>query len=103
MSTFDVFICYSSQDKLEVIEIARQLKQQGLKPWLDIWELPPGISWQEGLEKQIEQIKSAAVFVGKSGFGPWQKREMRAFLSEFVDKGIPVGASHFLTKQKYSK
>ena len=90
MSEFDVFLCHNSQDKPEVIKIARQLQQQGLKPWLDIWELPPGISWQERLEEQIEHIKSAAVFVGNSGFGPWQKREMRAFLSEFVERGIPV-------------
>ena len=90
MSEFDVFLCHNSQDKPEVIKIARQLQQQGLKPWLDVWELPPGVSWQELLEEQIEQVKSAAVFVGSSGFGPWQKREMRAFLSEFVDRGCPV-------------
>ncbi len=87
---FDVFLCHNSQDKPEVREIARQLQKQGLKPWLDEWELRPGLSWQELLEEQIKQIKSAAVFVGSSGFGPWQKREMRAFLSEFVDRGCPV-------------
>ena len=90
MSEFDVFLCHNSQDKPEVKKIARQLQQEGLKPWLDEWELPPGSSWQELLEEQIEDIKTAAVFVGSSGFGPWQKREMRAFLSEFVDRGCPV-------------
>ena len=87
---FDVFLCHNSQDKTEVIKIARQLKEEGLKPWLDEWELRPGLSWQELLEEQIKQIKSAAVFVGVSGLGPWQKREMRAFLSEFVNRGCPV-------------
>lgn len=87
---FDVFLCHNSQDKPEVKKIARQLQQQGLKPWLDVWELPPGQSWQELLEEQIEQIKSAAVFVGSSGLGPWQEREMRAFLSEFVGRKCPV-------------
>jgi len=90
MSEFDVFLCHNSQDKPEVIKIARKLQQQGLKPWLDIWELPPGISWQERLEEQIEHIKSAAVFVGNSGFGPWQKREIRIFLSDFIERGVPV-------------
>ena len=87
---FDVFLCHNSQDKPKVEEIARQLQQQRLKPWLDVWELRPGLSWQELLEESIEQIKSAAVFVGSSGFGPWQKREMRAFLNEFVDRDCPV-------------
>lgn len=87
---FDVFLCHNSQDKPEIRDMALQLQKRGLKPWLDEWELPPGQLWQELLEEQIEQIKSAAVFVGESGFGPWQKREMRAFLSEFVDRGCPV-------------
>ena len=87
---FDVFLCHNGQDKSEVKKIAEKLKQKGLKPWLDVWELPPGQSWQELLEEQIEDVKSAAVFVGSSGFGPWQELEMRAFLSEFVNRGCPV-------------
>ena len=90
MVKFDVFLCHNSQDKPEVIEIARQLQQQGLKPWLDVWELPPGQSWQELLEDQIKDVKSAAVFIGSSGLGPWQDREMRALLSEFVRRNCPV-------------
>ena len=87
---FDVFLCHNSQDKPEVIKIAEQLKARGLKPWLDIWELPPGQSWQDLLQKQIKQIKSAAVFVGSSGFGPWQTIEMRAFINEFIKRKCPV-------------
>lgn len=88
--TFDVFLCHNSQDKPEVREIALKLKEQGLTPWLDEWELRPGLSWQELLEEQIKQIKSAAVFVGSSGLGPWQQREIRALLNEFVNRSCPV-------------
>ena len=87
---FDVFLCHNSEDKPQVRKIAEQLQQYDLKPWLDIWELPPGRSWQRLLEKQIEQISSAAVFVGENGFGPWQKQEIYAFLSEFVNRDCPV-------------
>ncbi|QLE47220.1 TIR domain-containing protein [Nostoc sp. C057] len=87
---FDVFLCHNSKDKPEVIEIANELTRQGIKPWLDKWELRPGLAWQSLLEEQIENIKSAAVFVGSSGLGPWQSQEMRAFLNEFVERGCPV-------------
>ncbi|MBW4423838.1 MAG: GUN4 domain-containing protein [Nostoc desertorum CM1-VF14] len=87
---FDVFLCHNSKDKPEVIEIAHELKRQGIKPWLDKWELRPGLAWQVLLEEQIENIKSAAVFVGSSGLGPWQSQEMRAFLNEFVERKCPV-------------
>jgi TIR domain-containing protein len=89
-ATFDVFLCHSSADKPAVKDIGRRLKENGIKPWLDEWELRPGMPWQEALEKQIEHIKSAAVFVGRDALGPWQQRELRAFLREFVDRNCPV-------------
>lgn len=87
---FDVFLCYNSEDKTAVKEIAEHLKQQGILPWLDEWELRPGLPWQRPLEEQIEQINCAAVFVGKKGIGPWQQMEVEAFLREFVSRGCPV-------------
>lgn len=57
---------------------------------MDEWELRPGLPWQELLEEQIGQIKSAAVFVGKNGMGPWQQQELNAFLREFVRRRCPV-------------
>lgn len=89
-SQFDVFLCHNSKDKSEVKQIGQQLKQQGVKPWLDEWEFRPGFPWQRELEKQIGHIKSAAVFVGSSGFGPWQEHELDAFLREFVKRQCPV-------------
>lgn len=88
--TFDVFLCHNSADKPSVKKIGEHLKESGLLPWLDEWELPPGKPWQELLEAQIGSIQSVAVFVGPDGIGPWQNMEMRAFLSEFVDRKIPV-------------
>ena len=87
---FDVFMCHNSRDKHAVIEISSRLQERGIKPWLDEWELRPGLSWQVALEEQIEQIKTAAVFVGSAGLGPWQEQEMRSFLSEFLERGCPV-------------
>ena len=87
---FDVFLCHNSEDKSAVIEIARQLQAQGIKPWLDEWELRPGLDWQDALDGQIEQIQTAAVFVGNAGLGPWQQQEVKAFLREFVERGCPV-------------
>jgi len=87
---FDVFLCHNSQDKPEVIEIANHLKAIGIVPWLDKWQLRPGISWQSLLESQIGSVKSAAVFVGSSGLGPWQTQEIEAFLREFVKRKCPV-------------
>src|SRR5207237_9243415 len=62
---FDVFLCYNETDRAAIINLGERLKDQGLLPWLDVWELRPGLPWQRVLESQIGQIKSAAIFVGQ--------------------------------------
>jgi hypothetical protein len=87
---FDVFLCHNNRDKPQVKQIGEDLKAQGVLPWLDEWELRPGMPWQRALEAQIESVKSAAVFVGAEGVGPWQQNELDAFLRKFVQRERPV-------------
>ncbi|MEM6404047.1 MAG: GUN4 domain-containing protein [Cyanobacteria bacterium P01_D01_bin.116] len=92
---FDVFLCHNSKDKSEVKQIGQQLKQQGLKPWLDEWELRPGLSLMEQLEETIKKIKSknlksAAVFIGNNGLGRWQKKEIEVFLNLSTSNKYPL-------------
>ncbi len=87
---FEVFICHNSQEKDEVRNMNVRLKKRGIITWFDEEQLPPGRPWQELLEANIEQVKTAAVFVGSSGFGPWQDIEVRAFLTEFVRRKCPI-------------
>ena len=87
---FDVFLCHNSEDKPAVREISKKLAEKNIKPWLDEDQIRPGTSWQTALGQQIESIKSAAVFVGESGLGPWQNQEIQALLSQFVKRQCPV-------------
>ncbi len=87
---FDVFLCYNNEDKVAVKKIGHTLRETGILPWFDEWELRPGLSWQRLLEQQIGQIRSVAVFVGSEGVGPWQNQEQEAFLREFANRGCPV-------------
>ncbi|MFL6262850.1 MAG: toll/interleukin-1 receptor domain-containing protein [Thermoanaerobaculia bacterium] len=86
---FDVFLSHNSKDKPEVLKIAEALQDgRGLKVWLDEWELPPGAPWQDEFENIIRTVRSAAVLIGKDGLGPWEIPEMRACLSEMVDRKL---------------
>ena len=87
---FDVILSHNSKDKPTVRVLAEKLKARGLKVWLDEWELVPGRPWQVALEDIIATAKTAAVLVGQDGLGPWEDREMRGCLSEFVGRGMPV-------------
>ncbi len=39
---YDVFLSHSSKDKRAVRELAQRLRADGLRVWLDEWEIQPG-------------------------------------------------------------
>jgi hypothetical protein len=87
---YDVFMCHNSEDKPAVREIAQKLSEEHIRPWLDEADIRAGNFWHTDIGEQIETAKSAAVFVGASGVGPWQNREIIALLGEFDKRGCPV-------------
>lgn len=87
---FDVFLCHNSHDKPAVVALGEALKAKHCRPWLDVWDLPLGVPWQEELEKVLETVPAVAVLIGRDGMGPWQAREMRAGLEEFVRRSARV-------------
>jgi small GTP-binding protein len=97
---FDVFLCHNWEDKPAVRRLAQQLRERGLRPWLDERELRPGLPWQPTVEEIIAGIPAAAVIVGPQGVGPWQNQELAALLRQFVRRRcavVPVllpGANH---------
>ena len=70
--------------------IGEALKARNISVWLDEWQLVPGQPWQQALENIIETAKAAAVLVGNDGLGPWEQPEVRACLSEYVERNLPV-------------
>jgi WD40 repeat protein len=87
---FDVFLCHNTKDKPQVMAIGERLKERGILPWLDIWEIRPGMRWQKELQRNIKSVKSAAVFIGARGAGPWQELEVESLLQEFARRNRPI-------------
>jgi hypothetical protein len=90
---FDVFLSHNSSDKPQVRVIAEALKKNGLKVWLDEWELPPGSLWQQALEAGLTASRTVAVLVGPAGVGRWEEPEILAAIDESTRRNkrlIPV-------------
>lgn len=84
---FDVFLSYNSEDREAVEKIAVHLEDRsGLKVWLDKWRLIAGEPWLQNLESGLTSVMTCAVFVGQSGEGPWQQREVAAALDRQVQR-----------------
>ena len=57
---------------------------------LDVEQIAPGRAFQDELETTITRVKAAAIFCGHHGFGRWQVFELRALVTQCVERDIPV-------------
>ncbi len=87
---FDVFLAHSSKDKPLIRQIYRKLKDVGIQPWLDEEEIAPGTKFQDEIQQAIGRIKTTAIFLGQGGLGRWQALELKSFISQCVNRDIPV-------------
>jgi hypothetical protein len=90
MAKFDVFLAHNSLDKPLVRIIFFNLQNRGFNPFLDEEEIQPGRLFQDVIQEAIRQSKCVAVFIGKTGLGNWQAVELKTFISQCVNRGIPV-------------
>ncbi len=92
---YHVFLSHNSNDKDAVEPLAVMLRDKGLNPFLDKWNLVPGEPIEDALIEALENSDSAVIFVGPGGEGPWQSEEMRDILKRAVKshnefRAIPV-------------
>jgi TIR domain len=54
---YDVFLSHSSKDKTIVCGVAERLRKDGLRVWLDDWEIRVGDSIPAKIEEGLEQSR----------------------------------------------
>lgn len=86
----DVFLAHNSSDADVVESLYELLRQRGINPWLDRKAIPPGRWFQDVIQKAIPTVRSAAIVVGSRGLGKWELLELRAFISQCIERDIPV-------------
>lgn len=84
---FDVLLCYNKEDEFTAKNIANQLKQKQIRVWLEVWEVPGGLSCYDQVEKDIERIMSVAFLIGSNGC-PWQKQPLIDVIEEFFERDL---------------
>jgi len=79
-AAFDVFLSHNGLDKPVVERIAEYLRREGLRPFLDIWDLTPGGRWQRELAEGLARSTTCALFIGPHALGEWQLEELELAL-----------------------
>ncbi|NEP46230.1 MAG: TIR domain-containing protein [Okeania sp. SIO2G4] len=73
---FDVFLSHNSSDKDSIRVIAEKLENGGIVPWIDEGQFKGGDDWQRKLYQTLNKTEMAFIFLGISGLGPWQEKEI---------------------------
>jgi hypothetical protein len=61
-----VFISYSHYDKQSVLDLYHQLKDDRIKLWLDQFELSPGISFQQEIERALQDSDAILIVLSRN-------------------------------------
>src|SRR5919107_2407114 len=77
---YDVFLSHSSKDKDAVRAVAERLRSDGLRVWLDDWELKPGDSIPSKIEDGLKHSRVLVLCMSADAFGSeWAQLESHTF------------------------
>ncbi|NBQ67740.1 MAG: toll/interleukin-1 receptor domain-containing protein, partial [Nitrosomonadaceae bacterium] len=82
----DAFLSHNGADKPAVEIIAAALEQQGVKCFLDKWDILPGDQWLRNLENELSGSRTILIFFGTNGIGPYQQAEADAALRRQIQQ-----------------
>src|SRR6185436_6511389 len=78
--TYDVFLSHSAKDKAVVRPLAERLRADGLRVWLDDWEIRPGDSIPARIEEGLEHSRVLVLCMSAHAFGSdWAQLEAGTF------------------------
>ena len=77
---YDVFLSHSAKDKAVVRPVAERLREDGLRVWLDDWEIRPGDSIPARIEEGLEHSRVLVLCMSANAFGSdWAQLEAGTF------------------------
>ncbi|MBD0673314.1 toll/interleukin-1 receptor domain-containing protein [Streptomyces sp. CBMA156] len=84
----DVFVCYSSADRQQVVRIAERMRRKHLRVWLDDWELKPGDSIIKKVKSGIQHSRFMLAIVSENSMkSHWVQHELSASLFVEASRG----------------
>ena len=90
--TWDAFISHASEDKDTFVgPLAVALGALGISIWYDAFELRPGDSLSQSIDRGLAQSRFGIVVLSPAFIGkPWTGRELRGLVARDIDEGRSV-------------
>lgn len=83
-----IFLAHASEDKPFVRKLYKTLKENGLNPWFDEEDLPPGVQWDKYIQKVIRESTFFIICFSKQSLKKtgYVQKEIRTALAFFEQK-----------------
>ena len=83
----EVFICYSREQKKFALKLAQELKDHGVKIWIDLWNLEPGENFDVAIDKALYRCDKLLAIVSKASV---ESDEVSAEIRLALDERKPI-------------
>src|SRR3954453_22970262 len=81
LSTYDVFLSYSHKDGVHVRSLAERLQSDGLRVWLDDWEIRGDNRVSRKINDGLERSKVLLICLSEhSATSTWRQLETQTFI-----------------------
>jgi hypothetical protein len=88
---YDVFLSHSSKDKAVVRPLAERLRTDGLRVWLDEWEIKPGHNIPAKIEEGLEHSRVLVLCMSANAFGSdWAHLESQTVTVQCLERRSPL-------------
>jgi hypothetical protein len=88
---YDVFLSHSSQDKAQVRQLATRLQQDGVRVFLDEWEIQSGQLILGRIETGLQQAQRVIAFLSRHFYqSNYARLEVEAILKRDLDQQQPT-------------
>jgi hypothetical protein len=82
-STDHVFVCYAREDESFVLKLARNLKERGAPVWLDQWDIPAGVNWNQSIDDMLYDCAQFLIVLSTAAVNSTEVHgELRVALNE---------------------
>jgi hypothetical protein len=93
--THDVFLSHSAKDKEVVRGVAERLRADGMRVWLDDWEIRPGDNIPAKIEEGLEHSRVLVLCMSAHASGSdWAQLACPAVASERMRKAGTSGSGN---------
>lgn len=91
-----VFLAHAKENKDQVKQLYKKLKEVGLDPWMDEFDLPFGINWDVAIRKAIRKCNIFLACLSQKSINKtgYVQKELRFALDEFQNK--PTNTIYFI-------